>query len=136
MIPIRPGTDLAAILTASRTIAIVGLSPKEHRPSNQVARYLKAAGYTIIPVNPGQQEILGEACYPDLETIPCQVDIVDIFRKPAEVLPIVEAAIRIGAKTIWMQLGVTNEEAAAMATAAGLSVVMDRCLKIDHQNLL
>ena len=124
------------ILLYSQTIAIVGLSPKPHRPSNQVARYLMEAGYRIIPVNPGQDTILGLPCYPNLLAIPAQVDLVDIFRRQEEVLPIVEEAIAIGAKFVWMQEGIVNDEAAAKARAAGLEVVMDRCTKIDHMNLL
>jgi predicted CoA-binding protein len=124
------------ILRYSQTIAIVGLSPKPHRPSNQVARYLMEAGYRIIPVNPGQDTILGLPCYPNLLAIPTRVDLVDIFRRQEEVLPIVEEAIAIGAKFVWMQEGIVNEEAAAKARAAGLEVVMDRCTKIDHMNLL
>ena len=124
------------ILQYSQTIAIVGLSPKPHRPSNQVARYLMEAGYRIIPVNPGQDTILGLPCYPNLLAIPAQVDLVDIFRRQEEVLPIVEDAIAIGAKFVWMQEGIVNDEAAAKARAAGLEVVMDRCTKIDHMNLL
>jgi predicted CoA-binding protein len=124
------------ILKESETIAIVGLSPKTQRPSHQVARYLMEAGYTIIPVNPGQEAILGLPCYPNLRTIPTRVDLVDIFRRPEEVLPIVEDAIVIGAKFIWMQEGIVNEEAAKKAEAAGIPVIMDRCTKIDHMNLL
>ena len=124
------------ILLYSQTIAIVGLSPKPHRPSNQVARYLMEAGYRIIPVNPGQDTILGLPCYPNLLAIPTRVDLVDIFRRQEEVLPIVEEAIAIGAKFVWMQEGIVNDEAAAKARAAGLEVVMDRCTKIDHMNLL
>ena len=124
------------ILEDSKTIAVVGLSPKPQRPSHQVARYLMEAGYTIIPVNPGQDTILGLPCYPDLRAIPIQVDMVDIFRRPEAVLPIVEDAIAIGAKFIWMQEGIVNKEAAAKAEAAGLLVIMDRCTKIDHMNLL
>ena len=124
------------ILLYSQTIAIVGLSPKPHRPSNQVARYLMEAGYRIIPVNPGQDTILGLPCYPNLLAIPAQVDLVDIFRRQEEVLPIVEEAIAIGARFVWMQEGIVNDEAAAKARAAGLEVVMDRCTKIDHMNLL
>ncbi len=130
--------DLSAIktlLATSSTIAAVGLSPKESRPSNQVARYLIAAGYTVIPVNPGQEQILGLPCYADLDAIPGPVDLVDIFRRSEEVGPIVAAAIRIGAKGVWMQEGVANEAAAAMARAAGLTVVMDRCLKTVHAGL-
>ena len=124
------------ILKDSSVIAVVGLSPKPHRPSHQVSRYLLEAGYTIIPVNPGQDSILGLPCYPNLRAIPSPVDIVDIFRRQEEVLPIVEDAIAIGAKYIWMQEGIVNEEAAARAETAGLVVVMDRCTMIDHMNLL
>ena len=124
------------ILEDSKTIAVVGLSPKPQRPSHQVARYLMAAGYIIIPVNPGQDTILGLPCYRSLKAIPTQVDMVDIFRRPEAVLPIVEDAIAIGAKFIWMQEGIVNKEAAAKAEAAGLIVIMDRCAKIDHMNLL
>ncbi len=130
--------DLAQIrhlLTTSRTIAVVGLSPKESRPSNQVARYLISAGFRVFPVNPGQETILGLPCYPDLAAIPESVEIVDIFRKPEEVGPVVDEAIKIGAKAVWMQEGIVNEAAAAKARAAGLVVVMDRCIKIDHQHL-
>ena len=124
------------ILEDSKTIAVVGLSPKPQRPSHQVVRYLMEAGYTIIPVNPGHDTILGLPCYPDLRAIPMQVDMVDIFRRSEAVLPIVEDAIAIGAKFIWMQEGIVNKEAAAKAEAAGLIVIMDRCTKIDHMNLL
>jgi predicted CoA-binding protein len=94
------------------------------------------AGYTIIPVNPGQDEILGQTCYPNLQNIPVPVDLVDIFRRPEKVLPIVEDAITINARFIWMQEGVINQEAAAKAEEAGLTVIMDRCTKVDHMNLL
>ncbi len=124
------------MLIDSRTIAAVGLFPKPHRPSHQVARYLMEAGYTIIPVNPGQNTILGLTCYPNLQAIPTPVDMVDIFRRPEAVLPIVEDAIDIGAKFIWMQEGIVNEDAAERAEEAGLAVIMDRCTKIDHMNLL
>lgn len=129
-------TEISAILKKSRTIAVVGLSPKESRPSNQVARYLQSAGYRIIPVNPGQKEILGETCYPSLLDIPEPVDVVDIFRRPEEILPVVEQAIKIKAKTVWMQQGIINEEAALLAREKGLTVVMDRCMKIDHAAML
>ena len=131
--------DLGAIktlLAAGKTIAVVGLSPKESRPSYMVARYLIGVGYTVIPVNPGQEKILGLDCYPNLASIPGPVDIVDIFRRSEDVPPIVDEAIAIGAKAVWMQEGVINEAAAAKARAAGLIVVMDRCLKIVHANLL
>ena len=124
------------ILHDSKTIAVVGLSPKPHRPSHQVARYLMEAGYTIIPVNPGQDTILGLACYPNLRAIPTPIDMVDIFRRSEAIVPIVEEAIGIGAKYIWMQEGIVNREAAEKAEAAGLTVIMDRCSKIDHMNLL
>jgi predicted CoA-binding protein len=124
------------ILKNSKTIAVVGLSPKPHRPSHQVASYLMEAGYTIIPVNPGQDAILGQTCYPSLRDIPSPVDMVDIFRRPEAILPIVEDAIGIGAKFIWMQEGIINIEAAVKAESAGLEVVMDRCTKIDHMYLL
>ena len=130
--------DLPAIkklLATARTIAVVGLSPKESRPSNMVARYLIEAGYTIIPVNPGQEEILGLDCYPDLGSIPVPVDIVDIFRRSEDVPPIVAESIAIGAKAVWMQEGVVHAEAARTAQAAGLLVVMDRCLKTVHYGL-
>lgn len=128
--------SIRRILRDSKTIAVVGLSPKPQRPSHQVARYLMAAGYTIVPVNPGQDTILGLPCYPSLKAIPTQVDMVDIFRRPEAVLPIVEDAIAIGAKFIWMQEGIVHKEAAAKAEAAGIIVIMDRCTKIDHMNLL
>jgi len=127
--------DLPAIkklLTTSRTIAVVGLSPKECRPSNMVARYLIDAGYTVIPVNPGQDKILGLPCYPNLTAIPTPVDIVNIFRRSEDVPPIVAEAIAIGARMIWMQEGVIHAEAARTAQAAGLGVGMDRCIKTVH----
>ena len=124
------------ILTDSKTIAVVGLSPKPNRPSHQVALYLMEAGYTIIPVNPGQGAILGQICYSSLRDIPVPVDMVDIFRRSESVMPVVEEAIGIGARFIWMQEGVINEEASAKAERAGLTVIMNRCTKIDHMNLL
>ena len=123
------------ILRTSRTIAVVGLSSRRFRPSYGVAEYMKRAGYRIIPVNPGESEILGEPCYPDLDAIPGPVDIVDIFRRPEHVPPIVEAAIRKGVRAIWMQEGVYHEEAARRAEAAGIAVVMDRCILKDHRRL-
>lgn len=123
------------ILNSSRTIAVVGLSSKPDRPSYKVASYLKAQGYKIIPVNPTEKEILGKLCYPALASIPESVDVVDIFRRSEEVLATVEEAIRIGAKAVWMQEGVINEEAAARAREAGLMVVMDKCMLKEHRNL-
>ena len=127
--------EIAAIIKNCRTIAVVGLSPKENRPSNDVARYLINAEYHVIPVNPGQNEILGQKCYPNLAAIPEPVDLVDIFRRAEEVGPVVDEAIAIKAKVVWMQQGIVNEEAAAKARKAGLHVIMDRCLKVDHANL-
>ena len=123
------------VLNSSRVIAVVGLSAKPDRPSYRVASYLKENGYKIIPVNPGEEEILGNVCYPDLVSIPEPVDVVDIFRRSEEVPAIVEEAIKIGAKVVWMQEGVINEEAAARAEKAGLVVVMDRCMLKEHQKL-
>jgi hypothetical protein len=128
--------EISTILKTCKTIAVVGLSPKENRPSNQVARYLQDVGYRIIPVNPGQEEILGEICYPNLLAIPEPVDVVDIFRRSEEVLPVVEQAVAIKARAVWMQQGIVNEEAARLARSHGLAVVMDRCMKIDHASLL
>ncbi len=122
-----------ALLASAHTIAVVGLSPREDRPSHDVARYLQAAGFRIIPVNPGATEILGEKSYASLDDVPGPVDIVDIFRKPAEVPPVVDAAIRKGAKAVWMQSGIVHNAAADAARAAGLVVVMDRCLKVEHR---
>ena len=123
------------ILKNYKKIAVVGLSAKPDRPSNIVANYLKKQGYTIIPVNTYAKEILGETCYPDLSSIPEPVDVVDVFRRSEEVSAIVEDAIKIGAKAVWMQEGVINEEAAARAKEAGLRVVMDKCMFKEHQKL-
>jgi hypothetical protein len=123
------------ILNSSRTIAIVGLSSKPDQPSYRVASYLKEQGYKMIPVNPAEKEILGERCYPDLASIPESIDVVDIFRRSEKVPPIVEEAIRIGANAVWMQEGVINEEAASRARKAGLMVVMDKCMRKEHQRL-
>ena len=128
-------STIRRILRQYKTIAVVGLSDKWHRPSRFAAKYMKAHGYNIIPVNPSQKEIMGEICYSSLLDIPVPVDIVDIFRHPKQVPPIVEDAIKIGAKVVWMQLGVINEEAAQRARDAGLEVVMDRCVKIEHGRL-
>lgn len=120
------------VLHTARTIAVVGFSPKENRPSHMVGCYLMQVGFRVIPVNPGHSEICGVTCYPDLASIPEPVDVVDIFRRSEDVLPVVAEAIAIGAKVIWMQQGILNYEAAAMAEKAGLVVIMDRCIKIDH----
>lgn len=135
--------DVAAlrrILTQSRTIAVVGLSANWYRPSYFAAKYMRDHGYRIVPVNPTYGEVMGETCYPDLPAArrgaASEIDIVDCFRKPAEILPIARDAIAIGAKVLWMQLGIRNDEAARLAGAAGLDVVMDRCVKIEHARIL
>jgi len=126
---------LRRILRESKVIAVVGLSADWFRPSYFAAKYMQEHGYRVIPVNPKYPEILGEKCYPSLRDIHQPVDMVDVFRKTADVMPIAEDAIRIGAKVLWQQLGVRNEEAAAKARAAGLETVMDRCVKIEHGRL-
>jgi len=126
---------LRRVLHDSRVIAVVGLSPTWNRPSYFAAKYMLEHGYTVIPVNPGATEILGQPCYPDLGSIPGKVDLVDVFRKPEDATTIADEAIRIGAKCLWLQLGVINREAAARAAAAGLDVVMDRCVKIEYARL-
>jgi len=126
---------LRRILRESKVIAVVGLSADWFRPSYFAAKYMQEHGYRVIPVNPKYPEILGEKCYPSLRDIQQPVDMVDVFRKTADVMPIAEDAIRIGAKVLWQQLGVRNEEAAAKARAAGLETVMDRCVKIEHGRL-
>ena len=123
------------ILDTARTIAVVGLSGKRYRPSYGVSEYMKRAGYRIIPVNPNETEVLGEHCYPTLDDVPEEVDIVDIFRRSEAVPEIVEAAIRKGAKAIWMQEGVVHEAAARRAEKAGIAVAMDRCILKDHRRL-
>ena len=120
------------ILVKSRTIAVVGLSAQWHRPSYFAAKYMQEHGYRVIPVNPGYAEILGEKCYGSLGEIPEKVDVVDCFRKSAEIPAIAEEAIAIGARVLWMQLGVTSAAARERAEAAGLEVVEDRCVKIEH----
>jgi len=125
----------AEILRSAHTIAVVGLSSKRYRPSYGVAEYMQRAGYRIIPVNPEESEVLGEKAYPDLDQVPEAIDIVDIFRRSEFVPEIVEAAIRKGAKAIWMQEDVIHEEAARRAQEAGLDVVMDRCILKDHRRL-
>ena len=129
-----PGADMiSAILREYKTIAVVGLSSDDMRPSHGVAAYLQSVGYRIIPVNPNETEVLGEKSYAKLEDVPEKIEIVDIFRRPEEVGSAVEGAIRIGAKVVWMQLGVINEAAAEKARAAGLTVIMDACLLVEHK---
>jgi predicted CoA-binding protein len=125
--------DIKSILEESQTVAVVGLSPREERDSHRVAKYLQSQGYRIIPVNPKTDEILGERSYPDLTSVPEPIDVVDVFRRSEAVPEIVEEAIKVGARTVWMQEGVIHEEAAARAREAGLQVVMDRCMMIEHR---
>jgi uncharacterized protein len=126
---------LRRILKENHTIAVVGLSAQWFRPSFFAAKYLQEHGYRVIPVNPAYREVLGEKCYPSLRDVPEPIDVVDIFRKPEDVPPIVEEAIAIGAKVLWLQIGVIHEAAARRAREAGLDVVMDRCMKIEHARL-
>jgi predicted CoA-binding protein len=127
--------DVERILTTSKTIAVVGLSDKPTRDSHQIAGYLQQSGYRIIPVNPRIAEALGEKAYASLRDIPERVDVVQIFRRSEEVPPVVDEAIAIGAKVIWMQSGIVHEEAAARAEAAGVTVVMDACMRSAHRAL-
>ena len=127
--------NLKRILKSSRVIAVVGLSANWWRPSFFVAKYLQDHGYRVIPVNPAYQEVLGEKCYPNLRDVPDKIDMVDCFRKAEEIPALAEEAIAIGAKCLWMQLGVVNEAAAERAKDAGLDVIMDRCVKIEHGRL-
>ena len=126
---------LRRILKESHVIAVVGLSADWFRPSYFAAKYMQEHGYRVIPVNPKYDSILSEKCYRSLREIPEKVDIVDVFRKTADVMPVAEDAIAIGAKVLWQQLGVRNEAAAAKARAAGLEAVLDRCVKIEHGRL-
>ncbi len=136
--PLPRAERIPYILNNCRTIAVVGLSPKPHRASFDVSRYMQAAGYRIIPVNPNATEVLGEKAYATLKEAAQheKIDLVNCFRNSEDIPPIVEDAIAIGAKAVWMQLGVSNAAAAASAEAAGLLVVQDKCLKIDHRVLL
>jgi uncharacterized protein len=136
-----PGTApdaalIRRILQQSHVIAVVGLSADPARPSHGVARYLQDHGYRIIPVNPRYTEVLGETCYASLREVPDKIDLVDCFRKSEDIAPIAEDAIAVGARVLWMQAGIVNEAAAARARTAGLEVVMDRCIKVDHAYLL
>lgn len=125
--------DTRAILERMRTFAVVGLSPKPHRDSHMVAKFLQAHGYRVIPVYPREESILGEKCYPSLRDIPVEVDVVDLFRRSEAVPPFVDDAMAIGAKVVWMQLGVVHEASAQKARSAGLLVVMDRCPVIEYR---
>jgi len=127
--------EIKEILENNKVIAVVGISNDPEKPSYFVSEYMQQHGYRIIPVNPRYEEILGEKCYPALKSIPEKIDIVDIFRKPSAVPPIVDDAIEIGAKVVWMQSGICNNEAADKARAAGLKVVMSKCIKVEHSML-
>ena len=126
---------LSRILRECRTLAVVGLSAQWHRPSHFAAKYMLEHGYRVIPVNPRYEEVLGQRCYPSLEAIPHPVDLVDVFRAEADLPPIARSAVAIGARCLWQQIGVLNHAAADRARAAGLDVVMDRCVKIEHGRL-
>lgn len=126
---------LRRILSENHTVAVVGLSAEWHRPSNFVAKYLQSHGYRVVPVNPRYAEILGETCYARLEDIPFKVDLVDVFRRTEDVLPVATSAVAIGARVLWQQIGVMNHEADGLARAAGLDSVMNRCIKIEHARL-
>jgi uncharacterized protein len=130
-----PDDAIRAVLATSQTVAVVGCSPNPERDSHRIAKLLQSRGHRVIPVNPGQRSILGETCYASLRDIPEQVDMVDIFRRSEEVAPIVDEAIEVGARIVWMQLGVIDERAASAAQAAGLTVVMDRCPAIEYRRL-
>lgn len=131
-LPLSAGDPVTQILKSSRTIAVVGLSSRRFRPSHGVSEYLQSAGYRIIPVNPNETEVLGEKCYAKLEDIPEKIDIVDVFRRSEFVPEIVESAIRIGARGVWMQEGVIHSDAAERARRAGLFVIMDACILKEH----
>jgi hypothetical protein len=128
--------DIRLILASAKTIAVVGASPKPWRDSGSISMFLIEKGYTVYPVNPNYQEVYGVKCYPDIKSIPAKIDIVDIFRKSEEVEPIIDEAISVGAKCVWMQLGVVNERAATKADTAGVKVIMDRCIAVDHRALM
>jgi len=130
----HPGADaILELLRNYKTIAVVGLSSNSMRPSHGVTEYMQGAGYRIIPVNPHETEVLGEKSYARLEDVPEKIDIVNVFRRAEEVPPVVESAIRIGAKVVWMQMGVENKEAAEKARAAGLMVIEDACILVEHR---
>jgi predicted CoA-binding protein len=132
----NPADDIIrSVLATPQTIAVVGCSPDPERDSHRIAKLLKARGHRVIPVNPGHRTILGETCYASLRDIPEKIDMVDIFRRSEHVAPIVDDAIAVGAKIVWMQLRVVDEQAAAKAQKAGLVVVMDRCPAIEYRRL-
>jgi predicted CoA-binding protein len=127
--------SIADVLRGAKTIAVVGLSSRPMRASYGVSEYMQSQGYRIIPVNPLESEVLGEKAYPDLDSVPEKIDIVDVFRRPEHVPEVVEAAIRIGAKAVWLQEGIVHDAAAERARAAGLEVVQDRCILKEHRKI-
>ena len=129
-----PSEEIERILENAERIAVAGLSPKPHRDSNKVARYLVEQGYDVIPVNPGQKQILDRTCYKTLEDIPFPVDVANLFLNPTRIPQVVDQCIRMGVKTIWMQLGIVHNDAAAKARRAGIDVVMNRCIMVEHKN--
>lgn len=133
VVPQGSADPISDILRKCKTIAVVGLSSNPMRPSHEVTEYMQRAGYRIVPVNPNEAEVLGEKSYARLEDVPEKVDVVNIFRRPEEVPPVVESAIRVGAPVVWMQLGIENAEAAERARAAGLAVVEDACILVEHR---
>lgn len=134
--PIENEDTIASILKKSKSIAVVGASPKPWRDSGSIAQYLMHKGYDVYPVNPNYSEVLGRKCYPDLKSVGVKIDIVDIFRNPEDVGPIIDEAIAVKARAIWMQLGVVNANAAEKAERSGLMVVMDRCIAVEHSRLI
>jgi predicted CoA-binding protein len=135
-VPIEDENEIASILKNSKTIAVVGASPKPWRDSGSIGQYLIHKGYEVFPVNPKYEEVLGKKCYPDLKSLPQNIDIVDIFRNPDEIEEIIDEAIAVRAGTVWMQLGVVNEKASSKAEKAGLRVVMDHCIAVEHSRLI
>jgi len=132
----NPPEEIEEILRECRKIAVVGLSPKESRDSNRVARYLMEQGYEIVPINPGQREILGKTCYKSLKDIPFQVDMADLFLNPTRVPQAVDQAIEIGVNAVWMQLGVIHNEAAEKVKQAGIRLVVNRCIMTEHRRIV
>ena len=133
---IKTEQEIIQLFEQTKTIAVVGASPKPWRDSGSIAQYLERKGFTVYPVNPRYQEVLGMKCYPDLKSIPGSIDMVNIFRNSDEVGPVIDEAIQVKARSVWMQLNVINEEAAQKAETAGLKVVMDRCIAVDHRALM
>jgi uncharacterized protein len=127
---------LREILQSAKTIASVGLSSNPNKESYRIASYLKAQGYRVIPVNPTATEIMGETSYPDLPSVPEKIDVVQVFRKPEDVPPVVDEAIKVGVKVVWMQEGIVHEAAAEKARQAGIQVVMDTCMRVAHRTLI